>query len=164
MSNHTIIKILFLVFISSFLSCNNSKQNISLVDNSKNKESCRIVLETLLKSIENKDLISLGSTLSPKGNLEFILEGREPSYTTDAFMDLHQEWFQDTSWTMETKVLNLNVDNILATATTEGLYREPERNGKPYFNKMIVSYILEKIEGKWYMTKDQAISIEKTPS
>ncbi len=47
-------------------------------------------------------------------------------------------------------------------ATTEFLYKELERNGKPYFNKMIVSYTLEKTDGNWYIIKDHASSIEKT--
>ncbi len=45
-------------------------------------------------------------------------------------------------------------------AVTEIVYREPEREGKPYFNRMIVSYDLEKIDGKWYIIKDHASSIE----
>ena len=48
----------------------------------------------------------------------------------------------------------------MGMAVTEIVYRETEREGKPYFNRMIVSYDLEKIDGKWYIIKDHASSIE----
>jgi len=47
-------------------------------------------------------------------------------------------------------------------AITEIVYREPERNGEPYFNRMIVSYVLEKIDGHWCIIKDHASSVEKS--
>jgi len=164
MSISSIKKIFLFLFIIAFVACSQKSPAPLSKDNSENEKACRQVLKTLLKSIEEQDLEALKSTMSPNGKLEFILDSREPSFTTDAFVDLHVAWFQDATWTMETKIISITVDDVLATATTEAMYREPDRNGKPYYNRMIVSYILEKIEGKWYVTKDQANSIEKTPS
>ena len=39
---------------------------------------------------------------------------------------------------------------------------EPERDGKPYFNRMHISYTLEKQNGQWYVIKDHASSVEKS--
>lgn len=63
---------------------------------------------------------------------------------------------------METKIVNVKVGDKIGMAVTEAMYREPNRNGSPYFNHMMVSYDLEKIDDKWYVIKDHASSIEKT--
>jgi len=36
------------------------------------------------------------------------------------------------------------------------------RDGVPYFNRMIVSYDLENLDGAWYVIKDHASSVEKS--
>ena len=77
-------------------------------------------------------------------------------------MDFHREWFKDEAWSFETKILNTEVGETMGIAITEIVYREPERNGVPYFNRMIVSYALKKIDGSWYIIKDHASSIEKS--
>ena len=94
--------------------------------------------------------------------MELILPQSKITYTSKEFLDMHKEWFQDTTWTFETKILNSKVDGNLGIATVEILYKEPDRNGKPYFNRMAVGYVLEKEDGKWYVIKDQACSLEKS--
>ena len=79
-------------------------------------------------------------------------------------MKFHQDWFALPDWTVETIILSTDVGDNMGVATTEFMYREPERNGKPYFNRLIVSYTLHKIDGQWHVIKDHASSIEKTKS
>ncbi|WP_109851011.1 nuclear transport factor 2 family protein [Aquimarina sp. AU58] len=119
-------------------------------------------LQTHLTAIEHRNLDSLKSTLSPTGEMQLILPGLKIKNTADEFVALHQEWFKDTTWTMETKIVNVKVGDKIGMAVTEAMYREPNRNGSPYFNHMMVSYDLEKIDDKWYVIKDHASSIEKT--
>ena len=84
-------------------------------------------------------------------------------HTVDGFMNYHSEWFGiPAKWTFETEILNTEIKEDLGIAITQIIYREPERNGEPYFNRMIVSYALEKINGKWYIIKDHASSVEKS--
>jgi hypothetical protein len=94
--------------------------------------------------------------------MQLILPNQEIVYTADKFIEFHEEWFKDTTWTFETKILNSEVDARIGMATTEIIYREPDRNGKPYFNRMIVTYLLENIRGQWYVISDHASSIEKS--
>jgi len=117
-----------------------------------------------LDAVSNKDLVALKSTMSPEGKMQLIVPGSEKINTVDGFMDYHRKWFQDTTttWTFETKILNTEIAGTLGMAITEIVYREPERNGEPYFNRMHVSYVLEKKKGKWYIIKDHASSIEKS--
>ena len=115
-----------------------------------------------LNAIKTKDLNTLKSTMSPKGNMELIQPSSEILYSVDGFMKFHKDWFEIPNWTVNTKILSMNIGDKVGVATTEFLYKEPERNGKPYFNRLIVSYTLEKINSKWYIIKDHASSIEKT--
>ena len=64
--------------------------------------------------------------------------------------------------TIESKIIDLTIGDSLSIAITEQLYKEPERNGKPYFNRMQVSYGLQKFNDQWFVIKDHASSIEKT--
>lgn len=122
----------------------------------------RAALQKHLDAVSNKDLPALESTLSPAGDMQLILPDREITHTVDDFLSMHREWFQDTSWSFETKILNVEIGRTIGTATTEIVYREPERNGKPYFNRLAVSYTLRKMDGAWYVIKDHACSLEKS--
>ncbi len=93
----------------------------------------------------------------------FILPNSSPTKSSKDFIEFHTEWFKDTSWTFETKIIATNIEQKMGIALVEVMYKEPERNGKPYFNKMSVSYALKKINEKWYVIKDHASSIDKTP-
>ncbi|WP_452224391.1 YybH family protein [Lacinutrix chionoecetis] len=128
-----------------------------------NEADFTAVLKKHLDAVTNKDLETLESTLSPNGNMQLILPKTEITTTAEAFMDYHREWFAaPIEWTFETKVLNTNIGERLGMAVVEIVYREPLRDGKPYSNRMIVSYDLEKIDGKWYFIKDHASSVEKS--
>lgn len=146
-----------------FPSCNfqNKNQEITQAQTRSDQEFTR-TMEKHLNAVTNRDIETLSSTMSPNGGMQLILPGSEIIYSLEGFLDYHREWFRDTSWTFETKILNTKIGDRMGMAVTEVVYREPEREGKPYFNRMIVSYDLEKIEGKWYIIKDHASSIEKS--
>jgi hypothetical protein len=92
-----------------------------------------------------------------------LLANTKTTYTVDEFVNLHVEWFKDSTWTMKTKILNIDSGQYIGTATTEAIYREPNRNGKPYLNHMIISYVLEKSnDNNWYVIKDHASSLKKS--
>ncbi len=127
-----------------------------------NKAAFHQVLNTHFEAISDRDLSSLRSTLSPRGDMQLILEGEEIIDKVDGFMEYHAAWFQMSGWTMNNTVLNSRVGETMGMAVVEAMYREPERDGKPYFNRLNVSYDLEKIEGQWYVVKDHATSAEKS--
>jgi hypothetical protein len=162
---------LFTVFFLSVLltSCNEHKTHTheenevnSVTDNTANEKAFVALMQKHLNAVTNRDLKTLASTLSPNGEMQLILPGEDIMYTAEKFMEFHRGWFQDTLWTFETKILNTDVGERFGMAVTELTYREPERNGKPYFNRQIVSYDLKKINGEWYVVKDHCTSAEKT--
>lgn len=159
--------IILLVTITIF-GCNSEEKKRENVNSEKlisSDENSKMFLKTIQKhldAVSNRDLIALESTLSPEGNMQFILPSTETTHTVKEFMDYHKEWFAIPDWTFETKILNSEVSETLGMVITEVIYREPERNGQPYFNRMIVSYDLKKLNGRWYVIKDHASSVEKS--
>lgn len=148
----------------SIFSCNDATQHKDTTEeNPKNQNSLFIsTMQKHLDAVTNKDLETLKSTMSPNGEMQLILPGEEIMDTSEKFLEFHKEWFKDTTWTFETKIVNTDIGKDFGMAITEIIYREPNRDGGPYFNRMIVSYDLKKINGKWYIVKDHASSVEKS--
>lgn len=116
-----------------------------------------------LDAVTNRDLATLKKTLHPEGKIQLILPGMEIVNGVDGFMDFHAKWFAaSTEWSFETKILNSEVGNNFAMVITELTYREPMRDGKPYYNRQVVSYVLENVEGQWFVIKDHCSSTEKS--
>ncbi|MEZ4782060.1 MAG: nuclear transport factor 2 family protein [Flavobacteriaceae bacterium] len=136
---------LTILMFALLLACNTQNKDTSETSNEK---ECIALMQKHLDAVSNKDLATLKTTMSPTGEMQLILPQTEIMEGVDAFMSYHKDWFAvDNGWTFETKILNSKVGEALAMIITEIVYREPERDGKPYFNRMIVSYDLEKIDG-----------------
>ena len=143
-------------------SCQHNHEH-SEVSQADNESSLNTVLTEHINAIGVRDLTALRSTLSPNGEMQLILDQMEIIESVDSFMKFHEVWFADTSaWTMESKILNTTVGKEMGFGIVESIYREPFRNGVPYFNRLIVSYDLKKIKGDWKVIKDHATSAEKS--
>jgi len=165
--NNNFTFIIILVFSIFFLSCETTIESTpeELVKiKLERKASMEKKMKQHLDAVTNRDLVTLKSTMHPDGKMQLILPGAKIMDGVDAFMNYHTEWFADTTsqWTFETKIVNSEVGENLGMAITEIMYREPERDGKPYFNNMSVSYVLENVNGTWYVIKDHASSIKKS--
>lgn len=168
MKNFNYLFLIGLVISFMIISCadgqnNNSVENAAVGELQEvDKEGFTALLEKHLRSVSERDLNTLAGTLSPQGDMILILPQSPLRTKSSEFMDYHREWFQDTTWNFETKILTSDVQNNMGIAVVEALYSEPERDGKPYFNRMHVSYGLRKMNGNWYVVKDHASSIEKS--
>tara|TARA_R110000751_G_scaffold137079_2_gene240368 strand:- start:152379 stop:152927 length:549 start_codon:yes stop_codon:yes gene_type:complete len=136
--------------------------DISQKSEENNDKEFLAVMQKHLDAVSNRDLGALRETMAPNGQMQLILPGSEIIDGVEGFMNYHKEWFAAPDWTFETKILNTEIGQDLGMAITEIIYREPLRDGAPYFNRMIVSYDLKKIDDKWYIIKDHASSIEKS--
>lgn len=152
-----------IVFIS-FLSCKEEKNNTenTKISQQQNEQEFVTVLRKHLDAVEQKDLKTLKSTMSPNGNMELIQPSMEVINGVDGFMKFHQDFFKHPNWSIKFTITSKNVGERIGVATTETVYQEPERNGKPYSSRMTVTYTLEKINNEWYIIKDHASFIEKT--
>jgi len=152
---------ILLLSVMLITSCSNQIHH-DKINQAKNKKMFITILTKHLKAVTNRDLESLLSTMSPTGEMQLIVPQTEVLTSVDAFMNYHKEWFAAPNWTFETKILNTKVFDDFGMAIVEIIYREPQRNGVPYFNRMIVSYDLEKIDNNWYIIKDHASSVQKS--
>lgn len=155
-----------LLFIQiAHISCNQRQKDNSETVNGhvqKADDQFNEVLRRHLDAVSNRDLKTLKSTLSPEGTMQLILPETEIITKVEGFLNYHREWFALPDWTFETKILISDVGSTMGMAIVEVVYREPERDGIPYFNRMIVSYDLKKIKGTWYIIKDHASNVEKS--
>ncbi len=153
--------LLILVLHSPLISCKKKAEVENIYTySSQSKQAFVDTMQKHLDAVSNRDLKTLQSTMAPNGKMQLILPKSPIIQGVSGFMEYHSEWFKDSSWTFETKILNTEIGDRFGMAITEIIYREPERNGRSYFNKMIVSYDLEKIDGDWYIIKDHASSIK----
>jgi len=163
----TLSMALGLIIMMGIVACNdstkaNQEAGHEKIDNTFNEKNFHATLEKHLNAVSDRDLQTLKSTMHPDGKMQLILPGTEIIEGVDGFMNYHDEWFKMPDWTFETKILNIDVGTSKGIGITEVIYREPERDGKAYFNKMIVSYALEKYNEKWFVIKDHASSVEKS--
>lgn len=128
-----------------------------------NKAAFIQALTTHLDAVSQRDLPTLEASLSPKGDMHLILPQSKMTTTVKGFMDYHRAWFEGGGeWTLDNEIVYTNVGEDLGFAVVEAVYKEPERDGKPYFNRMNVSYSLKKMDGKWYVVKDHMCSVAKS--
>ena len=156
-----------LMFIGALLllSCDRSdEKEQDLTDQAPSEQEMVSVMQQHLDAVTNRDLQALKRTMSPEGTMQLILPGSEIMYSVDEFMDYHREWFKDSTWTFDTRILNTAVGDPIGMAVVEVTYREPDRAGKPYYNRMIVSYDLKRVDRQWYVIKDHASSVERSSS
>ena len=114
-----------------------------------------------LDAVENKDSLSLKSTLNMGGAYHLILPDGSRMETAQAFYNMHVDWFKDTAWTMEMSILQSDLKGELGTAFVQANYREPDRDGKPYHHKMWITYMCEKIDGQWKVIHDHCSTASK---
>ncbi|MCK8481129.1 nuclear transport factor 2 family protein [Psychroserpens algicola] len=157
-----ITKTLLLLSVFICLSCKKDIKHKTSKDTSDYKTEFVAVLQKHLDAVSQKDLSTLETTLSPSGKMQLILPQTEVTNTVKEFVEYHREWFKDTTWSFKTKIKDTTIQPAMGIAIVEIVYSEPERDGKPYFNRMTISYALEKQNGIWYVIKDHASSIEKS--
>jgi len=158
------IKILLAALIlSHIISCDATvKLDTPAVSYNSEEKAATEVMRRHLNSVTTRSIEKMKATIGGGEDFEMLLPSSERFKGEKAFLDYHQEWFQDSLWTFETKIISKKVGSDLAAFTTEVIYREPERDGKPYYNRMHVSYTLAKSGGDWKVIKDHCSSIEKS--
>lgn len=158
----------FLLFFLLVISCQTRETvpvataSIDIDSQEQNEVAYLSTLKTHLDAVSNRDLTTLAATLSPKGDMHLLLPQSKMITTAEGFLGFHRDWFVEPNWTLDNKIIHSDIGTDMGISVVEALYKEPERDGKPYFNKMNVSYALKKIEGKWYVVKDHACSVEKS--
>ncbi len=157
---------IFTLFLTTFLACEPAppaETGPTPMEIRQDSLNFLTALNMHLDAVKNKDFEALKRTMpAPEADFHLILPNGAMMDKSGDFLDAHQEWFQDTSWTMESKILHAENGPEFGIALVEATNREPERNGKPYFHKMAISYGLKKINGIWLVVYDHASTMEKS--
>ncbi len=116
-----------------------------------------------LKATGDRDLETLKTMMAPDGLMHLMRPATEMVHSTDKYIKYHELWFADSKWNIETTITDSKVGTDMGMAVVDLMYREPERAGKPYWNKMLLSYTLKKYDdGQWYVISDHSTSVKKS--
>lgn len=127
-----------------------------------NSKSFHTALRKHTKAISDRDLETLKTMMSPDGLMHLIRPSTAVVYTTDNYIRYHESWFQDPNWSIKFSITDSEVGEEVGMAITDVLYEVPDRNGKPYWNKMVISFVLKKMDGNWYVISDHSGSVQKS--
>lgn len=115
-----------------------------------------------LKATADRDIETLRGMMPPDGFMHLMRPATAVVYSSDKYLKYHELWFEDQNWNIETTITDSKVGTDMGFAIVDLLYKEKERDGKPYFNKMCISYTLQKYDdGSWYVIADHSSSIKK---
>lgn len=121
-----------------------------------------LTLRAHLEALSSHDYPALAATIPDSGAFHLILPSGARLNTVAQFREMHEPWLAEDDWMMESNILTVIPGKDMGTAIVESILREPERDGKPYFHKMHVTYTLRLMEGNWKVVVDHASTIDKS--
>lgn len=162
--------LLLMYLLLSFSSCNQEGETVSAEPSKEaikakkqaNSKSFHTALRKHTKAISDRDIETLKAMMSPDGLMHLIRPNTAVVYTTDNYIKYHESWFSDTNWSIKFSITDSEVGEDVGMAITDVLYQVPERDGKPYWNKMTISFVLKKTDGNWYVISDHSGSVKKS--
>lgn len=117
-----------------------------------------------LNATFTKDIDALESLMSPDGVMYTMRPNTPVIHSTASYIEFHRSWFQDDSWKLSGQITDSYVGTDVGTAIVDMRYEVPNLNGKSVWNEMVVSYVLKKVDDKWYVISDHSSSKRKSPS
>ncbi len=121
----------------------------------------KCTLNKHLSAIQARDYAAFVETLTRGERLTFILPGGRYSEGTDEYKSTLKNWFADTGWTLDYKVLALEETDQMGTALLEIAYDEADRNGQPYHLDHYLFLVFRKFEHGWALVHDQNTAFSK---
>jgi len=117
-----------------------------------------------LEAVQNKDLKALKKTMAPDGTMHLIRPLTPVVYDTESYLHYHKNWFKDENWTVTAAITDSEVGKEMGMAVVDLMYKEAERDGKPYWHQMTLSFGLKKYDDQWYVISDHSSSVKKSAS
>lgn len=107
-------------------------------------------LRTHFTAIKSRDLEAFIATVTDETEMTLIFPNGDLLTTREAVIDLHRDWFADTSWTWEAEVVATTVGVDLAYALVRYTYAD---EAPPRQNWLSLVFRLE--DGAWRLVRDQ---------
>lgn len=116
----------------------------------------QIVLDRHLDAIHRHDLEALIPTLTTSDSLTLIFPDGTLIETREAFLDIHREWFADTTWTMIFEPVAVQDGEDIALAVVMWTLRDDSpRSGR----QALLSLGFRVEDGAWRLFHDQNTSL-----
>jgi len=112
-------------------------------------------LDSHLKSIADRNLSAFSDFLHPTLNCIIILPNGHMIEGYEGIVDFHKEWFADSDWRMDVKILDTITFENAGYALMDIVYHDIDENGNPYELKYFLSLIFNKIDDRWFLIRDQ---------
>ncbi len=157
-----LIGLLLLVSCQNDSSPTQTTSNTSAETKKANHKAFHSTLKSHINAISKRDVNTLATLMHPSGTMHMLRHNTPVVYSTDRYIKYHTSWFEDDSWKLTAQITDSNVGEKLGWALVDVTYRNEKPNTKFYTNKMLITYVMEKVNGKWYVISDHATSVEKT--
>lgn len=116
-----------------------------------------IVLQAHLDCIRDRDIAAFRAHLTSNKMLYTIVQNGHAFTTPKEIADIHAEWFKDTNWIWEGRVVHKVVGTDMAMAVIKYAYRtKPEAT--PVESWLTYVFALE--DGQWKIVHDQSTSLD----
>ena len=115
-----------------------------------------------LNATFNRDIETLESLMSPDGMMYMMRPNTQVIHSTESYIDYHRSWFADDRWKLSGSITDSHVGTDVGTAVVDVRYEIPNLNGKAYWNELVISYVLKKVDDKWYVISDHSSSKRKS--
>lgn len=112
-------------------------------------------LQKHLDAVANRDLDALLATVSQKPGLTLVMPNGKIIAGFVAYRDFHQTWFADPDWTFSPKVESTLLTPELCHAAIAVEYKDLDREGNPYEQKLYLSLLFRLEQGHWLLVHDQ---------
>jgi ketosteroid isomerase-like protein len=111
-------------------------------------------LDRHLQAIQNRGLAGLLETLPPD-EITLIMSNGKLVRSVREFADLHRGWFEQRSWSLETKMVSLQETPDMGFAVLRLDYRDQLPDGKALHETSYLTLVFARKGDRWEMVLDQ---------
>jgi ketosteroid isomerase-like protein len=121
----------------------------------------RETLERHLRAIRNRDMAALESTVSADNILVVTSDGRLVSSTRE-FLQMHRDWFQSTTWSLDVSQVSLQESADLGVAVFKLRYIDQPAGQPKVDEQSYLTLAFARRDERWEMILDQNTPCRKT--
>jgi len=112
-------------------------------------------LDLHLKSIADRNIAVFSEFLHPSQNCIIILPSGHMLEGFENIMNFHKEWFEDTDWRMDVKIIDIFATDNIGYALLDVIYHDVDEGGNPHELNYFLSLLFTKIGNNWVLIRDQ---------
>lgn len=113
-----------------------------------------------IRAIQTRDLPALIETL-PAEQLTLVMSDGRLVRSVREFLAAHQDWFQSSTWSIRTEVVQLVEEGDLGLAVLHLDYRDQPPDGKPVHETSFLTLVFQRQGEHWVMIHDQNTPIRR---